>query len=297
MIAIVSGLPGSGKTLNAIKQYILPALKRGRSVYTNIDGLNKLAISINLDMSLVDIEANLRCQESTGETWAPTTAKIKALPAGCLIVIDEAQIYWNNRAYSSSENMELLPHLQKHRHYGQDIIFLTQNIDQLDVGIRRLTQAHYRLAKLVNAGLDKTVKVKVFPDAMGSEQFAPMSTIVWRIDKTIYPLYRSYNDNVQGEQKPIIGNVILKNPKFIFAVVVVIASIAVAYVSATKRKRGMFASSMIPSRYELPNDYISYYCAKEAVYVLKHDNTIDTVQTGRAQPAMCPSIGYHEVNQ
>lgn len=289
-IILLSGLPGSGKSLNAISQFILPQLKRGRTVYTNIEGLNHLAISIYLDMPLMDVDNLLVSTDITGKTLEFTTSMVKKLPHGCFVCIDEAQRFWNNRAYSSPENIELLPHLQQHRHYGQDFLFVTQNMDQLDIGIRRLTQCHYRLAKLVNAGLDKTVKVKVYPDAMGSEQFAPMSTLIWRIKKQIFALYKSYEDGVIGEQKPFTSNIIIKNPRVMFALITLAVTSVLVYNGIWQKKGRIFEPET--SKYQLPADWMAYHCAKEMVYVQHQSGQVDKIETRLIKAEMCPEIGY-----
>ena len=79
-----------------------------------------------------------------------------------------------------------------HRHHGLDIVFATQNIDQVDIGIRRLCGVHYRLSKMSNIGLHSRVRVNVFPDARVSEQFLPLTVENWSIDKNIFKLYDSY---------------------------------------------------------------------------------------------------------
>lgn len=290
MIAIVSGLPGSGKTLNGIRQFLLSALKKGRQVHTNIEGLNVLRISIYLDIPYIDAEKLIVFHAEL------TTKTMIGLPTGCLAIIDEAQIPWNNRAYSSQENLTLLPWLQKSRHYGIDCIFLTQNIDQLDVGIRRLAHVHYRLSKLTNAGLSKTVKVKIYPDAMGSEQFAPMSTAIWRIDPNMYPLYDSYINGSVSEAKPFVGNIIFKNPKLIFAVVCLIITAILSYNGIVQKKGSIFDGSDVVRNYKLPDTWSQYYCGEGRLYVQHKNEKIDTIPSTRVPQGICPKIGHLEVN-
>lgn len=305
MIAILSGLPGSGKTLSAIKRFLLPAVKQGRKIYANIEGLDLLRLSIFVGVDYEKVEkqviAHENYNEKDKELFKFSTSRVSRLfdecekdKAGCLMIIDEAQIFWNNRAYASKENIDLLPLLQKHRHYGIDLVFLTQNIDQLDIGIRRLAQVHYRLRRLSNVGLNKVVKVDIYPDAMGSEQFKPMATNAWTIDKAIFKFYSSYLAANITEAKRPVRNIILKNPRIIFALVVVVLCSIFAWNLFTKTGRQMFAPKMLQkdfSKFSL-GDYEEYYCG-EKFYVLRATGKVDTIQPAEVPPSFCPHINFN----
>jgi len=288
-INLISGLPGSGKSLTGLKRFILPALKKGRKVYTNIDGLNLLRISLYLKMDFNDVEKLLIHTDKFD-----TDMLIKGVDANSLVVIDEAQVYWNNRNYATEENKRLLPFLQKHRHYGLDIVFLTQNIDQLDIGVRRLCQVHYRLAKLTNAGLDKVVKVKVFPDAMGSEQFKPMAVLVWTIDKGIFPLYCSYEGSDVSETKNPTGNVIIKNPRFLFIVAVFVVCSFLTWNNFRPGGKGLFSKPQQQKDFSKFNlgEFEEYYCG-EKFFVLRQGGKVDTLEPKNVPPAYCPTMHFN----
>jgi zona occludens toxin (predicted ATPase) len=304
-IIIVSSIPGGGKTLGVLKRWVIPAVKKGRQVYTNIDGINLLGVSIYAGVPFEDVEKNLIAYElqSAAEIKACkppvpfkfSTKRMKTdIPNNSLVVVDEAQVFWNNRDYASQENKDLLPFLQMHRHLGIDIVFITQNIDQLDIGIRRLAQIHYRLVKLDNMGLSKTVKVKLFPDAMGSEQFKPMSTEIWRIDSNIFGLYKSYAEADIVETKTRSGNVLLKNPKLIGLAVLLFVCLFFAIKSIGKtadmvsKKQGKEKDF---SKFDL-GDYDEYYCG-DKFYVLRAGGKVDTLQPKDVPPSLCPHINFN----
>jgi zona occludens toxin (predicted ATPase) len=322
MIAIISGLPGSGKTLSALKRFIIPAIKEGRQIYTNIEGINLLGLSLYTDTAFEKNEKNLIAYEdkavkshgkelATEEPKEPfkfsTKRMCEGIAVNSLVVVDEAQTFWNNRDYASEENKALLPFLQKHRHYGIDIIFLTQNIDQLDIGIRRLTQVHYRLRRLTNSGLDKVVKVDVYPDAMGSEQFKPMATNVWTIDKGIFKFYKSYLPSASEAKKPI-SNIILKNPRILFALFVIAFCSAFAWHTFTTKGKNIFAPKMLveaeAKQKELDKakeidflnsvlgEYEEYYCG-EKFYILRSNGKVDTLLPKNIPPAYCPHVNFN----
>jgi len=288
---LISGLPGTGKSLTGVKRFVLPALKKHRKVYTNIDGLSLLRVSLYLGMDYNDVEKLLVHTDKFN-----TDMLINGVDANSLVVIDEAQVFWNNRNYASEENKRLLPFLQKHRHYGLDIVFLTQNIDQLDIGIRRLCHVHYRLLRLTNAGLNKVIKVNVYPDAMGSEQFKPISTLVWTIDKGIFPLYESYVSGEVSETKNPLGNVILKNPRLLFCLAVFVVCGYLTWQRFKPGSKSMFATSQyLQQQKENPKfdlgEFQEYYCG-DKFYVFRLDGKIDVFEPKDVPPSYCPRIGF-----
>jgi len=291
-INLVSGLPGTGKSLTGLKQFILPALKKGRKVYTNIEGLDLLRVSLYLDMEFNDVEKLLVYNDKF-----TTKMLLTHVDPNSLIVIDEAQVYWNNRDYASEENKSLLPFLQKHRHYGLDIVFLTQNIDQLDVGIRRLCQVHYRLVRLSNVGLSKVIKVNVYPDAMGSEKFKPMSVLAWTIDKDIFPLYSSYAGSEVSESKGSLGNVIFRSPKMLFVLGVFVVCSFLTWKNFRPGAKSPFATSRVVnnqkdfSKFDL-GDYDEYFCG-DKFFVLRSGGVVDTLEPKDIPPSYCPHINFN----
>lgn len=276
MIILVSGLPGAGKSLNAIKRYIAPALKAGRKVWSNIDGLNLLRLSIYCKQEPQKVEKLLRIEEFSTQKILDTAER------NSLLVIDEAQQIWGNRDYKTEENKQILSWLQKHRHYGIDVVFLTQNIDQLDIGIRRLCGVHYRIIRLTNVGLSSMAKVNVFPDAMGSEQFRPLAVESWDIDKRIFTVYDSYEDASVSESKSRIS--IWKSKKLWFAVGVV--TLCIYIVSRQDGIGSIFGNAMRKTSgtetaaEEQTAEWIERYCVETGDTLFQLTLTdIDTVLT------------------
>ena len=52
MIICYTGLPGGGKSLSAIADYVLPELRRGRHVFCNIVGIDPLMVAFKLTASM-----------------------------------------------------------------------------------------------------------------------------------------------------------------------------------------------------------------------------------------------------
>lgn len=122
MLYLITGLPGSGKTLRAIA--LAQELGQGRPVYVRgvkglrVDGWHVL---------------------EEGEAWPDC-------PDGAVILLDEAQEVFRVRAASA----QVPPHvaaLEKHRHRGHDVIAVTQHPHLIDSNVRKLVGRHWHLVR------------------------------------------------------------------------------------------------------------------------------------------------------
>lgn len=121
MITLITGKPGSGKSLLAVEM-ILDNSKADtiRPCFSNIDGL--------------DFKA-LKCFPlEEPDKW-------HTLPEGSLIVIDEVQDWMPPRA-SGKAVPEHVDMLNKHRHMGHDVILMTPDPMLLDVTARKTVGRH-----------------------------------------------------------------------------------------------------------------------------------------------------------
>lgn len=103
-----------------------------------------------------------------------------------LLIIDEAQLQYNCRDFSTKQKQEVdkkvLAYLTMCRHYGLDILFITQSLTRLDVQIRELATIIYRFKKTLKLPYfsfkDKKIKWlpilqigRIFDDAFDLEHF------------------------------------------------------------------------------------------------------------------------------
>lgn len=121
-ITLVTGLPGHGKTLYSLVRWKGEAERDQREVFHNgIKGLK------------------LDWREHEPLEWFK-------LPAGALMVIDEAQRVFRSRVRGS----EPPPHyaqLETHRHLGLDLVLITQHPTLIDAGVRKLVDRHFHVVR------------------------------------------------------------------------------------------------------------------------------------------------------
>lgn len=140
MITLITGAPGSGKTLYCVDKLIAPMVGKTvqfendsgervtaeRRIYSNIPGLM-------LDHEQVDAD------------WL-RSLRSNATPGG-FVVFDEVQRVWPNRP-SQSKKPEAVEYLETHRHDGIDIVLLTQNPMLLDPAVRKLVGRHLHMRRV-----------------------------------------------------------------------------------------------------------------------------------------------------
>ncbi len=116
MIYLITGVPGSGKSLRTI-QMILDFKKEGRQVFADIDGLN--------------IEGVL----PSPSDWTTT-------PEGSVVIYDECQKIFPSTGKAGVADDPRLRALETHRHTGHDLIFITQAPTFVHHHIRKLVGKH-----------------------------------------------------------------------------------------------------------------------------------------------------------
>lgn len=195
-IKLITGQPGNGKTLYAVK-LIQEAVKDGREVYSNINGLT---------LDVLPIPENAR-----GELdWTMTPKGDETLGTkGALIVYDEAQKL-NYFAYKSKEKLSANPiitELETHRHGGYDLIFITQSPKFLHLHLLELVNEHYHVKRPFNkkqAEIHMHRKTCMLPETEAAEKRAE------DIFKFAYPpeLFKKYKST------EIVTNAKVRVPKY-----------------------------------------------------------------------------------
>lgn len=213
-VLLMTGVAGTGKTLYAIQKYIIPELKRGGVVYSNIDGLDVNRLAIFYDMDVFIVEKNYR--KITDVKYFYKEAEINSL-----IVLDEVQNIFNNREWQEQANNDCIKYCMEHRHYGHQVIFITPAIDSVDAGIRRVVQFTYKHKSFSAIGLLKNVKCAIFDQC--NIQREPLQVFNWKHDEKIYSCYKSYFNDGTKEKKPKIQPV----PKMLIFMIFLVFAIMI----------------------------------------------------------------------
>jgi zona occludens toxin len=211
MINLMIGVPGGGKSYEACVFHILPALKRGRKVITNLPV--NVEVFAALDPEYRDLLEVRTAPQPVRGTWAagtdgpafrldgppkdqPVTTRLFSTvwdywtdwrhPSGMgpLYVIDECQLSLPKGA----TDKHVAEWYSLHRHYNCDVLLLTQAYGRLDPAIRDLVQLVYRVKKAVAFGFSGKYIRKVQDGIRGEV----VSTSMRVYERKYFSLYRSH---------------------------------------------------------------------------------------------------------
>jgi len=166
-ISLITGTPGSGKTLYAVSQ-LQKEIKGGRRVVVN--GIRDLAV----EHELVD------------DAWVREWHN--HVQQNDLIVIDEVQRIWPPVAMGSrpSEDIEKL---HVHRHMGVDFVVITQHPQRLNKTIRDLVGRHVHVRRLF--GMRRAMLYEWDHCHNPNAGFRDAVKTVWSYPRKVFALYTS----------------------------------------------------------------------------------------------------------
>lgn len=190
MIVLVTGTPGSGKTLFVVSK-ILELQKQfpDRKIYSDIDGLQIDGV------------------EQSPDDWRTT-------PDNSIVIYDEAQQHERFRAGTQANKDVIVQKLQVHRHTGHDIWFITQSPRFLNAFVLDLVGEHYHLHRPYGAKLASVYywrSVRKQPQSLASRELAE-NEFLFKYPKELFDVYKSATQH----------NVKLKIPKKLWMIVAAI---------------------------------------------------------------------------
>lgn len=230
MLTIVVGAPGAGKSLKAVKDYIIKSAAGVPAVDARIGIKERPAILgrhvvTNVEIIIDRIEADY--PETIGKlhyvetpmlgdrpfadldrlvTWAkemvvtgPDGTKI-----GVQLVIDEAQLQYRKGNWKPGSRVGVDPDVlnwyTKHRHQGVDIVLLTQRVGQIEPQLVGLAEAYIVLKRSAMIGLGKDKYREWLYDAYKGNEVYRKDNL--KHDKRFFRYYRSHDDGKIAEQRP-----------------------------------------------------------------------------------------------
>lgn len=207
-ITIVTGVPGSGKTLYAVSK-LLPEIigthvdrvldngtveKIPRIVYTNINGLR-------LDHELVEAGGDWI---GSGKAWSFSGNELgvrcwhKWAKPGALICFDEFQRAWPPRPNGSAVPPDISA-LDTHRHMGVDFILICQNLMNVDRHILGLCDRHLHVRRIANFA---SAIVYEWDHASKSLTYKnSFAKSAWRYSKAAFAQYKSAEVHTKQKRK------------------------------------------------------------------------------------------------
>ncbi len=212
-----TGLPGSGKSYSVVKFAILPSLKQGREVITNIP-LTELAHS--------EFPGLIR---QLPHDWYQDEKLFESVPNGSVVVLDELWRRWPKGMPASKVPFRDKEFLAEHRHLVDEngnstrIVLVTQDLDQIAAFATMLVDTTYQSVKLSALGSSKRFRVDIYSGAAKGQR-PPKSRLLRQVfdkyEKTIHQYYQSATKSLTGlvgdESKADKRATIWRSPLMIF---------------------------------------------------------------------------------
>ncbi|MBA6303202.1 zonular occludens toxin domain-containing protein [Colwellia sp. MB02u-14] len=168
MINGIAGKPGGGKSYEAVKNHVIPALEQKRKVVTNLP----LQIEHFKDVYGDDVAELIEVVEYNFHDYGTIRPFSKAEDflkyddwkndkgQGVFFVIDECHLSMPSGKVTP-QTTALLEYLSMHRHYGHDILLITQNFKKVHRDIRDMVNLVYRAIKKSFNGQDSEYILKI----------------------------------------------------------------------------------------------------------------------------------------
>lgn len=197
MLYLITGVPGSGKTLKMISDLMTRKDLKDRPLY--LDGIPEVNGEIIPNLPIPEGE--------TMQTWH------KWAPPGAILVIDECQRVFRPRP-SGSKVPDYVAELETHRHRGIDIFLLTQHPRLVDINVRSLIGHHCHISK-TNLGVRRMFEWERCGDPTSRTDVEGAVKSVYTLDKKAFGVYKSAEEHTKIRTK-------LSRTVYIFPVVLLI---------------------------------------------------------------------------
>lgn len=168
-IVCYTGLPGDGKSYSAVENFVIPALKDGRSVHHNLQ-LNVAALNVVCGRDVMPLLHEFS-KDATAEEV------IASCPPGAVSVIDEVWRYWPAGIKANEVPKPELKFFKEHRHrVGEDgkaaeILIIDQDPKTgVPAFLRALIELTYLHTKHTKVGAKGRFRVDVFTRCQSAEK-------------------------------------------------------------------------------------------------------------------------------
>lgn len=214
MLIFHEGLPGSGKSYEALVSHIIPRLKDGRNVDAYIEGLNYEKIAELAEITPEECKEQLR--QITREQVPTIHEHVRDKS---LVIIDESQNFWPSGRQKLPDPIIQL--ITEHRHRGLDVVLMGQNLNDVHSMWRNRIDKKFVFKKLDAVGQSKRYSWTAYSGSLRADgqrsriEFEKLTGGIRLYDPKYFGSYASTTseDNEMGVYKDDRTN-IFKSAKF-----------------------------------------------------------------------------------
>jgi zona occludens toxin len=193
------GKPRSGKSYSVVKQVILPSLKEGRHVYTNIP----LTDEANAEFPGMIHQLDAK--------WFEDVDLFDKVPNGACVVLDEVWRRWPKGMTANQIPKKDKAFLAEHGHLVDDVgrttrvILVTQDLDQLSNFCLTLIDKTYHSVKLDALGASGKFRVDIYDGSAKGER-PPKSRFIRSVYDSYSQNYWKYYKSATKSQTDNVGD-------------------------------------------------------------------------------------------
>ncbi|MBV5292431.1 MAG: hypothetical protein JZU58_08750 [Curvibacter lanceolatus] len=253
-LSVIAGIMASGKSHQAMKYIVAPNYKKGRTIRTNIKGINEEELikycledksvkreDLGQIIIIPDNTINkdnfypFLTEEDNKEIINDKDSYVKA---GDVLVIDEAAQFFGEI------KQETLVFFTMHRHFTNDknisceICLLVQDVSLIHRKLMKLAKNTYLCKKLDFLGFSKSYSLKIYDGGTIKSQCLT-NTKTERYDKKVFPTYSSYAKGTGKEINLDKRTNILNNWRtYVVAIFILAIPFSVYFVINNMKNRG-----------------------------------------------------------
>lgn len=226
MIIFHEGLPGSGKSYEALVKHIIPSLTKGRKVYARLNGFNFEKVSELTGKTVDELKALY-----TEITEEQVHTVYDLVENDCLLVLDELQNFFPSGRQKLSD--EMTQFIAEHRHRGMDIICMGQALADCHTTWKRRIERKITFLKLSMVGLDNKYKWEMYQGSIngvkGDVVFKKIKSGTEKYDSKYFGSYLSHQQTTDNTDVYSDDRVnIFKSKQFVVYIPIFIGVIAFA---------------------------------------------------------------------
>jgi zona occludens toxin len=191
------GLPGSGKSYSVVQNVIIPALKDGQKVFTNIPMKNDYCFdNFGNTVSTFDITEIIE----NPNWWT------EVFEAGSILVIDELWRLWPAGLTINKARMQDKEFLAEHRHLvNQDtgkstnVALVTQDLAQISNFAKLLVDKTFKTVKLDAVGANKSFRVDIYQGEVSGTNIPDKNKLNSQFSKYKKEVFDSYVSHTKSD--------------------------------------------------------------------------------------------------
>jgi zona occludens toxin len=165
-LTLYTGVPGSGKSYALVEQVLIPAVRDGRTVRTNLAGVKPADVVAYVQRKWPDCDFGQVLLFDGPETLSgsffpdPERPNLPStMQPGELLIMDEIGLHWGQHSRGKFP-AEVIKFLRLHRHMTDarthrttDVALATQKFTDLNLEVRGLVERNYKFKKLSTLGM------------------------------------------------------------------------------------------------------------------------------------------------